>query len=100
MVLTHVETSGSQGKSTPDADIVEVHFIDLIPELRVAYAVVFESEDPAYAGTMTMTWDLTPVGGGTRVDVTADNVPDAVSAGDHAAGMTSSLEKLACYLKA
>ena len=66
--------------------------------MRVVYAVDFDSDNPAYAGTMTMTWEVTPVEGGTRVDITADRVPDEVSAEDHAAGMTSSLHKLAQYI--
>jgi uncharacterized protein YndB with AHSA1/START domain len=99
MVLTHPDGSGSRGKSTPDADIVEARFIDLIPGVRVAYAVDFASDDTAYAGTMTMTWELTPVEGGTRVDITAGNVPEAISVEDHAAGMSSSLEQLASYLR-
>jgi uncharacterized protein YndB with AHSA1/START domain len=99
MVLTHPNASGWPGKSTPDADIVEARFIELIPGVRVVYAVDFDSDNAAFAGTMTMTWDLTPVDGETRVDITADNVPDAVSVEDHADGMSSSLEKLAHYLK-
>jgi uncharacterized protein YndB with AHSA1/START domain len=55
MVLTHPDASGSRGNSTPDADIVEARFIDLIPGVRVAYAVDFDSDDAAFAGTMTMT---------------------------------------------
>jgi hypothetical protein len=47
---------------------------------------------------MTMTWQMTAVDGGTRVDISADNVPDVVSEDDHAAGMISSLAKLAHYL--
>jgi Activator of Hsp90 ATPase homolog 1-like protein len=61
--------------------------------------VDFVSDDPAYAGTMTMTWEVTAVDGGTRVDITADNVPEVVPADDHAAGLTSALDKLAQYLK-
>ena|SRR5579859_1310751 len=99
MVLTYRDTPGSPGKSTPDSDIVEGRFIELVPGVRVVYAVGFVSDDPAYVGTMTMTWEVTAVDGGTRVDVTADNVPDVVSQEDHAAGMTSSLDKLAQYLK-
>jgi uncharacterized protein YndB with AHSA1/START domain len=67
--------------------------------VRVVQAVEFVSDDPAYAGTMTMTWELTETGGGTRVDIVADNVPDGVAAEDHAAGMASSLGKLARYLE-
>jgi uncharacterized protein YndB with AHSA1/START domain len=99
MVLTHPDASGSLGKSTPDTDIVEARFLDLIPGVRIAYVVDFDSDDPAFSDRMTMTWDLTPVDGGTRVHMTADNVPDAVSVEDHASGMSSSLEKLADYLQ-
>jgi uncharacterized protein YndB with AHSA1/START domain len=98
MVLTYADAAGSPGKSTTDADIVEARFLDLVPDVRVVQAVDFVSDEPGYAGTMTMTWELTAVEGGTRVDITADDVPDAVSAEDHAAGMTSSLENLAQYL--
>ncbi len=54
---------------------------------------------PAYAGTMTMTWEVAAVDGGTRVDITAVDVPDGISPQDHAAGLTSSLANLADYLK-
>jgi uncharacterized protein YndB with AHSA1/START domain len=98
MVLTYPAGSVSPGKSAADADIIEGRFIDLVACERVSYAVDFVSDDVALAGTMTMTWELTAVDGGTRVDITARNVPDAVSAEDHAAGMASSLANLADYL--
>jgi hypothetical protein len=60
--------------------------------------VGFVSDDAAVAGTMTMTWELTAVEGGTRIQITADNIPDVVSAGDHATGMESSLMNLDTYL--
>lgn len=99
MVLTYPDVSGSRGKSTPGSDIVEARFIELVSGERVVYAVDFVSDDPAYAGTMTMRWELTAVDEGTRVEITADNVPDGVSPQDHVAGMTSSLDKLAQYLE-
>ena len=99
MVLTYPDASNSPGKSTQDSDIVQARFIELIPGRRVVYAVDFVSDDPDFASTMTMTWELTAVDGGTRVDITADNVPDGVSPRDHVAGMTSSLDKLAQYLE-
>src|SRR6266542_3419949 len=67
--------------------------------VRVVQAVEFVSDDPAYAGTMTMTWEVTEVDGGTRVDIIADNVPDGIAADDHAAGLASSLRNLAEYLE-
>ncbi|MGZ4409333.1 MAG: SRPBCC domain-containing protein, partial [Gaiellaceae bacterium] len=91
--------SASRGKTTADTDIVESRFIDLVPGVRVVQAVDFVSDDPSYAGTMTMTWEVTGVDGGTRVDVIADNVPDGIAAKDHAAGPASSLMNLAEYLE-
>ena len=78
---------------------MEVRFIDIVPDVRVVQAVDFESDDPMFAGTMTMTWEVTPVDGGTRVDITAAEVPDGISAEDHAVGLASSLSNLAAYLE-
>ena len=98
MVLTYADASASQGKAGANSDIVEVRFVDLVPGERVVLAVDFVSDDPAYAGTMTMTWEVTAAHGGTSVDVTAHDVPDGISAEDHAAGLASSLRNLAGYL--
>ena len=98
LVLTYADTSASQGKATANTDIVESRFIDLVPGVRVVQAVDFISDDPAYAGTMTMTWAIAEVDGGTRVDIIADDVPDGINADDHAAGLASSLANLARYL--
>jgi uncharacterized protein YndB with AHSA1/START domain len=100
MVLTYADASVAPGKATAETDIVEVRFIGLVPDVRLVQAVDFVSDDPAYAGTMTMTWEVTAVDGGTRVDIIADNVPDGITAEDHTAGMVSSLANLAEYLKA
>ena len=99
MVLTYVDAPPSGGKATVDSDIVEARFVDVVPGVRVVQEIAFVSDDPAYAGTMTMTWEVMRVEGGTRVDVTANNVPDAVSLEDHAAGLNSSLANLARYLQ-
>jgi uncharacterized protein YndB with AHSA1/START domain len=99
MVLTHPDASGARGKATADSDIVEARFVDIVPGERVIQAVDFVSNDPAYAGTMTMTWQVTAVDAGTRVDIVAEDVPDGISAEDHAAGLTSSLSNLAAYVE-
>lgn len=99
MVLTFDDPSAGAGKATADSDIVEVRFVDIVPGVRVVQAVDFVSDDPANAGTMTMTWEVTAVDGGTRVDIRAENVPDGISAEDHAAGLSSSLAQLAAYLE-
>ena len=99
MVLTYADASGAPGKATADSDVVEARFVDIVPGERVVQAVDFVSDDPAYAGTMTMTWEIAAVEAGTRVDITAEDVPDGVSAEDHAAGLSSSLANLADYVE-
>jgi uncharacterized protein YndB with AHSA1/START domain len=99
MVLTYADASGAPGKATADSDIVEGRFLDVVPGARVVQAVDFVSDDPVYAGTMSMTWEVTAVDAGTRVEIRADDVPDGISAEDHAAGLASSLANLAAYLE-
>src|SRR6266516_998338 len=83
--LTYADASVAAGKATADSDIVEARFVDIVPGVRVVQAVDFVSDDPAYAGTMTMTWEVTAVDAGTRVHIRVDDVPDGLSAEDRAA---------------
>jgi uncharacterized protein YndB with AHSA1/START domain len=98
MILTYVDRATAAGKSSADSDIVEVRFVDVVPDDRIVQMVDFVSDDPAFAGTMTMTWSVRSVDGGTHVDIVAEDVPDGISADDHAAGLASSLEHLAHFL--
>jgi hypothetical protein len=70
-----------------------------VPDVRVVQEVTFVSDDPDYSGTMTMYWELAPIGGGTRVQIRAHNVPPGISAEDHASGFASSLANLAKYVE-
>lgn len=99
LVLTYSDTSAAPGKASADTDIVEARFVDIVPGVRVVQAVDFVADDPAYAGTMTMTWEVSAVDGGTRVDIRAEDVPAGIRAEDHAAGLASSLANLATYLE-
>src|SRR5277367_1231206 len=56
LVLTYANPSAAHGKTTGGSDIVDSRFIELVPNVRVVQAVDFVSDDPANAGTMTMTW--------------------------------------------
>lgn len=100
LVLTYPENSPASGKATPDSDIVEARFLDVVPDERVVQAVDFVSDDPALHGTMTMTWELSEENGGTRVVISADDVPPGISPEDHAMGMQSSLANLAAFVEA
>jgi uncharacterized protein YndB with AHSA1/START domain len=99
LVLTYADASAAPGKATADADIVEARFLDVVPGVRVVHAVDFVSDDPGYAGTMTMTWEVTAVETGTHVEIRADDVPAGIDAEDHAAGLASSLANLAAYVE-
>lgn len=99
LVLSFDATSEGQGKSTADSDVVDVRFIEIEPNTRIQQAVDFVSDDPAFHGTMRLTWALAPVEGGTTVEVRAEDVPPGISAADHAVGLASSLENLAAYVE-
>jgi uncharacterized protein YndB with AHSA1/START domain len=98
LVLTYDDPATATGKATADSDVVEARIVELVPGERVVQAIDFESDDPAFAGTMTMTWTVTAADGGSVVELRADDVPSGISAEDHAAGMASSLDQLAAYV--
>ncbi len=98
LVLTYEDVSNAPGKATADSDIIEARFVEVVPGVRLVQAVDFVSDDPAHAGTMTMTWEVASASGGTRVMIRADDVPAGISADDHATGLRSSLANLASYL--
>jgi uncharacterized protein YndB with AHSA1/START domain len=99
LVLTYDDPAGSPGKASADSDVVVARFVDLAPGEQVVQAIEFVSDDPANAGVMTMTWEITAVDESTRVDIVAIDVPVGISAEDHAEGLASSLANLARYLE-
>lgn len=88
---------GMRGKTSEDADTFEGQFLKLVPDRRVVELIEFQSEDPAFAGRMTVTTSLAPVAGGTEVTIACANVPSGISAEDHAVGMASTLANLAAF---
>lgn len=96
MALIYADAAG-QGKTTGDADVVEGRFVELVPDKRVVEVVEFESDDPAFAGTMRIVTMLEPVEGGTRVTVSCQDVPPGIGEDDHLKGIASSLENLAAF---
>lgn len=88
-------TGDGKGKTSDRTDVSKGAFLELEPGRRIVWSVDFESDDPAFAGTMIMTWSLEPRDGGTQVTVTAENVPPGISKADHDAGMNATLANLA-----
>jgi uncharacterized protein YndB with AHSA1/START domain len=98
MALTYTDTDhAAPGKSSEHADVVQGRFLKLTPNERVVEQVEFESDDPDFAGAMTITTILTAVSGGTKVTLLCENVPPGIRPSDHEAGMTSTLENLAAF---
>jgi uncharacterized protein YndB with AHSA1/START domain len=86
------------GKSGGNTDMVEVRFVSVEEPHRLVEEADFVSDDPLFAGTMTMTWSLTPVDDGTMVTITATDVPEGISSEDHQTAFASTLENLGRYV--
>lgn len=87
------------GKTDADSDVTEGRFLALEPDRRVVQTAMFESDDPAFAGEMRLTWRLDAQDGGTCVTIIAEDVPSGIGAQDHADGLASSLANLAAHVK-
>jgi uncharacterized protein YndB with AHSA1/START domain len=99
LVLTYDDASSASGKTSADSDVSEVRIVRIVPGERVVQEVDFETDDPAFKGTMRMEWSLHSGSDGTTVEFEARDVPEGIRARDHAEGLTSSLSNLAAYLE-
>jgi uncharacterized protein YndB with AHSA1/START domain len=97
--LTYNEAQHTPGKTSQDADEVEVRFVKLVPHERIEQAVTFESDDPAFAGEMRITWTLVSAQDGTLVTIRCEDVPAGIRPEDHQAGLTSTLDNLAAFVE-
>ncbi|MBE2278167.1 MAG: SRPBCC domain-containing protein [Rhodobacteraceae bacterium] len=98
IVLTY-DDPGRAGHAGDGSDVVAARFLAVEPPRHLAFASRFESDDPQMQGEMRMDWHFDPEGAATRVRVVASNVPPGIRAGDHAAGMASSLAQLAALVE-
>jgi len=89
----------SNGKTSAARDTIRGKFVKLVPCERIVWSVVFESEDPAFAGEMTITWTMADVGAGTEVGVLCEDIPAGVRPEDNETGSRSSLQKLAAFIE-
>ena len=95
-ITLHFPNKSTPGKTTKNSDTVNGHFLRVEPDGLVEQAIEFDSMDPAFAGTMRMLWSLEPRSEtSTLVKVEAHDVPSGIDPGDHAKGLSSSLENLA-----
>ncbi len=95
IALSYRDPAGTRGKTTPTEDVVEGVFIEFEDGAKVVQEAVFDSEDPAFAGVMRLTWEVQPAAGGSFVTIRAEDVPPGISAADHRTGISASLRNLA-----
>ncbi|MCV3736560.1 SRPBCC domain-containing protein [Rhizobium sp. TRM96647] len=105
VTLSYRDARGS-GKTSADEDVVRGRFVRLVADEEVVQVMRFESDDPAFAGEMTITWALEALGAlealetvqaGTKVTATCANVPAGISKADHETGLRSTLDNLASF---
>lgn len=99
MVLTYDDASSAPGKSDAAHDVVETEIVEFEPGVRLVQAITFETDHEAFAGIMRMTWEVIADGASSQVMFRAENVPPGISAEDHLAGLTSSLQNLAALVE-
>lgn len=87
------------GKTSEHTDVVEARFKELVPGERIVQVVEFQSDDPAFAGAMTMTWSLAAVADGTMTTILCEDVPAGIGKEDHDAGLSSTLANLAAFVE-
>lgn len=95
MVLTYDHPPEGGGKASPDTDVSVVRRVELDAPRRIVEEVDFPSGDPAFAGTMRMTWTFEPEAPGTLVTVEATDAPHGIDQDVHVGAMISSLAQLA-----
>jgi uncharacterized protein YndB with AHSA1/START domain len=97
--LTYDEPT-TAGKTTSHTDSFHGRFVKLLQDTEVVQAVEFESDDPAMAGEMTISYTLADVDGGTEVVAVHENIPAGVAPADNELGFRMSLAKLAKLVEA
>ncbi|TSB47924.1 SRPBCC domain-containing protein [Alkalicoccobacillus porphyridii] len=100
MTLTyHDLDETTSGKSSDNTDVVQAEFLTIIPNHKIVQAIIFDSEDPAFAGKMIQTWLFEPFSEGTKVNIICENVPEGIRKEDHDEGLRSTLENLAEFME-
>jgi uncharacterized protein YndB with AHSA1/START domain len=87
-----------QGKTAELEDRVVVRFVELSPPERIVEVVTFVSDDPSFAGEMTLTVSLSELPDGTEVTLLFENLPPGLRPEDNKAGADLSLGQLDRYL--
>lgn len=99
MSLVYPESETTMhGKTSERIDKFEGRFVKLVSNEQIVWAVVFDSDDPSFAGEMTVATTLAPAGHGTEVTIRCDDIPPGVRLEDNETGCRLTLDQLAAFL--
>ncbi len=87
------------GKTSEDTDTFQGRFVELIPYERIVEVIVFESQEPRFAGEMRMIVSFGDADGGTEVTVLCEDIPEGIRPEDNEMGCRESLQKLAALFE-
>lgn len=97
---------GPGGKTSPDTDSFTGRFVTLVPNEKIVEQVAFESDDPAFGGTMTITTTLADMPNlpddaldRTEITMAFEGLPAGIRPEDNEEGTRQSLRKLAALLE-
>lgn len=99
MILRYPETEGAVGKSGDREDRYTARYLVRETDRRVVAAIAFETDDPAFSGTMIFTIVLDAESTGTRVTMAYRDLPPGIRPEDNALGTRLSLAKLAALVE-
>lgn len=100
MSLVYPESMrSSRGKSSDREDRYSAEFVELTPPRRIVTRIKFDTDEPSFAGEMTMEVTLEPEGQGTRVTILFRNIPSGISPEENEAGTMSTLERLGRFVE-
>ena len=99
MSLIYKDSKRGAGKTSTDVDSFTGRFVDLVPDEKIVESIAFESDDPAYAGVMTLTTSFEDVPGGTNITMKFDGLPPGIRPEDNETGTRQSLAKLAALVE-
>jgi len=98
--LTYQDPEHSPGgKTSVDTDTFQGRFIELVPDEKIVEVIEFESQDPSFAGEMTITTGFTDADEGTEITVLCQDIPAGIRPEDNETGSEQALKKLATLIE-
>jgi uncharacterized protein YndB with AHSA1/START domain len=97
--LSYQDPDATTGKSDARTDTYRGRFVEVVADRRVVEEIEFETDDPAFGGTMVLTTTLTAVDGGTLVEVHHEGLPAGVRPADNETGSRLALSNLAALVE-